>query len=313
VLSAAGDGGATREEIAGLFAAPDRPGVERLVDHLVSRRLLVPAGEAPAAADDESNLDVFYWHFDRRREEVQRDLGHRRILLVGVNELSRRCGEALADAGLGCAAVVDDPPLGNPALTEGRNGTGGARWPDRLPRPVAVEAWRETFDPAGVDCLIATAEFGGQHLLRRWNAFCVDRELRFLPVLLQDLVGSIGPLVIPGETACLECLRARQNSHLEDPASQRAAELRAEEGRKTVAFHPLMVSVLGEVAAFELLKYFAGIPEWRVGCLLEMSLLAGSLRSRRVLKVPRCAVCSPLNRRSSVTPRGVPLVLSNRP
>jgi len=39
----------------------------------------------------------------------------------------------------------------------------------------------------------------------------------------------------------------------------------------------------------------------RVGTLLEVNLLRPELRARKVLKVPRCSVCSPLTRQSTIS------------
>jgi hypothetical protein len=41
-------------------------------------------------------------------------------------------------------------------------------------------------------------------------------------------------------------------------------------------------------------------PLWRVATLIEVNLLAPLLQTRRVLKIPRCTVCSRLNERPSI-------------
>ena len=61
-----------------------------------------------------------------------------------------------------------------------------------------------------------------------------------------------------------------------------------------------MASILADIAAVEIVKYFTGLPQMRAGHLIEVNLLAGKMDSAKVLKVPRCAVCSPV--RSTPTP-----------
>ena len=159
------------------------------------------------------------------------------------------------------------------------------------------EKWVQSLKPESLDCLIATSDFGGLQLMRQWNEFCVQHGRHFLPVVLQDLIGYVGPLVIPGETACFECLRARQNANLEEASARRAAEHAAFEGQGIVGCHPAMASVLGDIAAIELTKFYGiRMPIWQVGTLIEVNLLAGRMTPRKVLKVPRCAVCGTLNR-----------------
>jgi molybdopterin-synthase adenylyltransferase len=38
--------------------------------------------------------------------------------------------------------------------------------------------------------------------MRKWNDFCVRNDHAFLPIVLRDLIGYVGPLVIPHKTAC---------------------------------------------------------------------------------------------------------------
>ena len=62
-----------------------------------------------------------------------------------------------------------------------------------------------------------------------------------------------------------------------------------------------MASILGDIAAIELSKFYGiRMPLWRVGTLIEVNLVAMRLNARKVLKIPRCSVCSILNTRSSV-------------
>jgi thiazole/oxazole-forming peptide maturase SagC family component len=197
------------------------------------------------------------------------------------------------------AEVVDHPLLRNTRLFNENGALLADRWPPFPKPPCDYESWWNGFDTESLDCLVATSDFGGLQLMREWNSFCVDHHCHFFPVVLQDLIGYVGPLIVPGETACFECLRSRQDANMSDPVSQRASEYAAPEGRKIVGFIPPMASVLGDIAAVELVKFYGrGLPLWRVGTLIEVNLLAPRLEMHRVLKLPRCPVCSPLNRHS---------------
>ena len=110
-------------------------------------------------------------------------------------------------------------------------------------------------------------------------------------------------MVIPHETACWECVLARQNSHLRDSASKQAVDAVSHEGQDVIGFHPSMASILGDIAAVEITKFFSRIvPLWNVGKVIEVNLLSTKMTTRKVLKLPRCMVCSPLNTRSAITP-----------
>ena len=124
------------------------------------------------------------------------------------------------------------------------------------------------------------------------------RDVWFFPVLLQDLIGYVGPLVVPGRTACFECLRARQNACMDAPGVQRAAE---GDSAKALAYHPSMPSILGDVAALEITKLLGGVPPPQHSRLIEVNLLAPAIETRTVLKLPRCPVCGALETRPSVS------------
>jgi len=63
-----------------------------------------------------------------------------------------------------------------------------------------------------------------------------------------------------------------------------------------------MASILGDVGAVELTKFYSGLlPRTQIGTLIEVDLMEPRINSRKVLKVPRCPVCSPVVGNSSRT------------
>jgi bacteriocin biosynthesis cyclodehydratase domain-containing protein len=293
--------GADAELLCNAFAAPDREAVRELISKLQTRRILVSDNGSATESLPEDSLDVFYWHFDLRASKVSERLSKQRITIIGVNWISRRLAEALTADGAQNVEVVHYPFLCNLRLLNEQGDIRPEAWP--LPAPREFAQWREDVNPEEFDCLVATSDFGGLHLMREWNEYCVRHNRHFLPVVLQDLFGYVGPLVVPGETACFECLRARQNSHLADPTVERSPESLSFEGQAVNGFHPSMASVLGDLAAIELSRFYGGwAPPRVVGTLIEVNLIGPELTARRVLKVPRCQVCSSLHRHTISTP-----------
>lgn len=294
ILAAVSGRGATVAEVCERFAERDRPAVTRLLGQLRTRRLLVPADSSPPAGND-SRLDIFYWHFGQRGADVARSLSSRQIAVVGVNAVSQHLLRALTAIGSTNVAVLDYPPLRGTEHLATDNGTGGAD------TTVVPADWLDQVDADELHCVIATSDFGASECLRRWNRFCVERGIPFLPVVQRDLLGTVGPLVLPGETPCYECVRARESSHLDDPAARHAVAEAAFEGQRFAALHPAAATVLAELAAVELSKWFGGgRPSTRqVGTLVEVNVAEPALAVRKVLRVPRCPVCSPSNSHSA--------------
>jgi thiazole/oxazole-forming peptide maturase SagC family component len=314
ILDVVSRGEAGREQVTERFAATDRPEVEALLDRLLERRLLIQedASAAIEPAAEESPLDVFYWNFEQRAKDVAERLNSRKIFVVGVNAITLRLVQSMHASGVDSIEVVDYPMLRNLRFYRPDGMLDQARWGEKA--PTGYEEWASAVDASTVECIVATSDFGGAHAMRQWNQMCVSNRFHFFPVVLEKLIGQLGPLVVPGETACFECLRGRQNSHLENPEIARAAEVVAFEGQSVVGYHPSMASMLGDIAAFELTKLYGGaLPLRKVGTLIQVNLLQPSISSHKVLKLPRCFVCGPLMTNAPTTALKSTFLPGNRP
>jgi bacteriocin biosynthesis cyclodehydratase domain-containing protein len=267
----------TIPEIIRHFAAPQQKSVTDLLRLLHSRRLLVSSAEAGASAsgkEPEEPRDVFNWHFglDGVPPGLRRRPGT--IALIGHNRLSEIIARALGRSGVNDLVIVSDPCLNVPECSSAEP----AAVVSALPEPPLA-------------LLIACSEFGGQHLLKPWNELAVREGIPFLAVLQENLVGTLGPLVIPRETPCLECLAQRQDSQLGDFKRIREFEKLSVTACAN-AYHPSMLHVLGETAAFETFLFVSGVSNGLIGHTTEINLLQRQVRTARVLKAPRCSVCS---------------------
>lgn len=154
-------------------------------------------------------------------------------------------------------------------------------------RDVRASSWDGSPDPC--DLVIAAAD--GQDLPRldAWNRLMLERGQPWLVVLPFDGVyGSVGPLIVPGETACYACLRLRRRSVLEDP---QLAEVY--DGRP--AYHPMGAAVTSLMAGLAVhlgLRWIARRDAWSVGILYAVGLMPQpGVGAHEVFPVPRCPVC----------------------
>jgi bacteriocin biosynthesis cyclodehydratase domain-containing protein len=297
LFAATSSTGSTKKELLNLFSPSSHELVARLIDELVRRRLLTH-DKGRDVGKEESGLDLFYWHFGVTSEDVNRTLNERNLVICGVNTISGQLATSLYYAGCQNVRVLDDPRLRNLRLYDNSGRLRSSAWPGFLPLP---ESYETTADPASIDCLITTSDFGSAPALAEWNKFCIENNRCYLPVFIKNLIGYIGPLVIPGETACFQCLYARQNANLENPDSHLVVDSAVFDSQHVLAFHPSIATIVAEVAMFELMKFYSRAMDSYAGSLIEVNLLALRLRARRVLKIPRCHVCSPLTKASSTT------------
>jgi bacteriocin biosynthesis cyclodehydratase domain-containing protein len=299
LLQATSGGGMDAAAVRNLFADGEHADLDTLIEHLRRRGLLVSDSvDSSAVLSSETPAEVFYWHFGVREADAAGALAERRMVIIGLNGITRQLARSLSSCGVGSVSLVDDPLLRNPELLD----EDGMPAPDVWsfgPRFRMIDS--RDIDPDGLDCLVATSEFGASSIVARWNEFCVLHKRPFLPVVLKDLVGWIGPLVIPGETACYECARMRQRAHQPDPGLRQAIEAAAQGG--PAGFLPPMSSMLADMAAIELIRFFClGDLPSRAGTLIEVSVLAREMTPRPVLKLPRCPVCTPIDERPDLMP-----------
>lgn len=269
------------------FAEPERPAIKDFLQELLQRRLMVPATEMDAAMGAETPEGLFFWQFDLDSRAAGARLADYRVDLVGINAVSLRLLPALVSLGVRPRQVIDHPLLRDPDLFD------GAGRPVGLPADLEVRrSDRLSLVPATPDMVIVAAIGTAWSALRSMNEECVHHRVPLLPVLLQGMVGRVGPIVVPHETACLECARARENSNLGDMAAVRRAEFETDLAAQTEGYLRPMAGILGDVAAMELARFILRIPKMRVGSQVEVNLLTSRMEPRPVLKVPRCRVCS---------------------
>lgn len=290
IFSAIAEKDCTVDDVMQLFAVPDRADIQSLIQSLLTRHILVSADSPLITKAEQDPIDVFYWHFGMTKEHSASNMAELGFSIVGVNRISLGLIRALKTAGAEKLEVVDDPMLRNADFFSDRGSVLPDKWTADDSVPVPIREREENWTHK-VDCLIASSDTGGQHLLRRWNELCIKNRINFLPVLLQDMVGYIGPFVVPGESPCLECLRSRQNSQMANWKTNRASEYYSSEAQQVLSVHPAMISTLVDCASFEIIKFFNQLPNWHVGDLIEVKLLVPAVHIRKVLKVPRCPVC----------------------
>jgi bacteriocin biosynthesis cyclodehydratase domain-containing protein len=287
-------GACTREQLVASFPEGVRKTIASLVDQLLARRILLQCEtDEPESVVPEPEIDVFYWQFGLRRSEVAERLREVDLAIIGEDLIAQQLLTSLLAAGFDNCKVIADT-VDQESLPQSR--------PDELAvcKPLSVGDWIIASERSAKRCIVATSDTADTSGLRTWNAVCVARGVNFFPVLLRDLIAYAGPLTVPGQTACFECLTLRQHANAPDLKVARVLDHARGDGQQVVGFHPLMAQLAGMAAALELLKFYAGIPRARVGEVVEISALGATMIPRKVLRIPRCPVCGSVHRRPAI-------------
>jgi bacteriocin biosynthesis cyclodehydratase domain-containing protein len=141
-----------------------------------------------------------------------------------------------------------------------------------------------------VDLAVVVAAAGELEAIQSWNQRAHDRGTRWLAVRAYDgRFAAVGPLVVPGESCCYECVLLRRASNLaygEDLHEVEEAPLGA---RADAPFEALVAALAAHLAV----RWIAGGDTALPGVLFAVEARpALSVTEHVVLRVPRCPVCS---------------------
>lgn len=289
------DGTRAREEIVRSFPGDLRGDVDELISALLLRGMISPRAETESATDDEEGLQAaFYRNFGAHGLRAPERLKDAEVIVVGVNLITRTLARGLLECGVGRVILVDHPVLSDHL---------SSRWLSPLREQVTVlDALPGEPVLRQASLLCAVSQYGEAEALLQVNRLAIQHERPFLPVWITEMVGSVGPLNHPRETACLRCYRLRADSNDSKYETSRAirAHMSADpEAAHSVGLLPPIAGAVGEIAAMEVIKFLGGfLPTDAVGRIIQINLMSFSSAVRRVLKVPRCPDCSDQNRRA---------------
>lgn len=207
------------------------------------------------------------------QERFVDQLRHRQeavVHVVGLGRTGAALAAALASAGVGTLLLEDDLPV-----TASDVGPGFFTVPDiGTPRSLAVRRHIQRIDPSCHGHLVHDGGTGGPSVRSLSLAMVVGHDsipatlaARFLAVdkphlfvLLREQDGTVGPLVVPGQTACSECVERHRSSHDEqwlDVCGQ-LASVQNTHRRHALENTALALTIAGTAAAHALL-YLDGL------------------------------------------------------
>ena len=276
--------------------ATQRPALRQIVETLIAHRFLIAAdngaGDGGGAREGRGREEVFFWNYQRRFADIVGELADTPLTVFGVNAIGLALLGNLRGCGFRDITFVDHPTLRNydyfDAKRQLRPEISGAL----AVSPVPFDEWSADRLQAG-GCFVVCCDFGGRPLMRDWNRFCIENGVLFYPILLLDHVAHLGPIVVPGEGPCYECLWVRQNANFVDAARLRAGEVEPESGQHAIGYLQPMARAAADFAAIDLLKTLSkSLAGRRIGRTVEIDLLEPAITSRDLVKVPHCPVCS---------------------
>ncbi|WP_437285404.1 TOMM precursor leader peptide-binding protein [Sorangium sp. So ce406] len=299
------DGSRDREAIVEALADYSRESVTAFLDLLEARGLVEPAPDAAEPADRERlrGQAEFLRRWSSAPQQAAQRLASARVLVVGLEPWGAAAALALAAAGIAALRLIDDGAVGprdaavlrergQAALGAPRRGAVAALIRERAPRcrvdesPAAALDAGDLLSPEGRPHLVVAAARGDDaELLSRVARFGHRAQVASLFAHLAGTTAVLGPLVIPGKTACRVCAAAEA---LNPPLAARAPAVE----RGSPPHAGAMAQMLGHLAAMEALKVLSGYTQSRLGgrvLIQDLSTLGTSYHA--LVRLPWCGVC----------------------
>lgn len=284
------DGTYTVDEIVAHLSDFPESAVRRALHLLTQRGLLEEGSIAPP--DDFTSEELlrfeqqmrFFWELEGDRYASQRRLKESHVAVWASEALCELLTSALAGSGVGKVTLVGPeslPDLDTDAVEH------------------ATRAIRSAEDAlaaiTGADLAIVATTGPSPTLLSRFNDAALQTHVPLLPAQLDGVESTVGPTIYPHQTACFMCYELRNRANMPFHEEYLAYEEyldRTPHQRQVGALLPTC-GLIAHTAAWEAIR---ALTEFTLpgltGSIMTINNFTLETRIEKVLKLPRCPVCS---------------------
>ncbi len=299
-------GRSTLEEIFGHLADKhSRESIIGLLHRLAQRHVVKEYVEEHQHHPGMSNSQkLYYSQFTPQPGARLTCLSNARVAVLGLGPLGVSVATSLGRSGVGAIHVSDSLPVtGDDVLLSGFSSedmgiTREKAFLDNARKAlpgIQLEALPDTpFERGKYDYLVVCLEKYRPDILERINTLSLKSGTPFTWCCLDCHHGTIGPTVLPRETACFRCYTTRVRANADHPEELQAFEtqLREQGNPAEFGYLPSHIQLLAGFASLEVVKDLSGLtPPLTYNAQLEINLLSMEFTLHPVLKLPRCSAC----------------------
>ena len=268
--------GATRASVvrrAALATGLDGEVIEYLLESMLSSNCLLVGTREQA----DTPLREFHAYLGGASEDLDQRLNDARCILVQPEGDPGGLVEALAQIEVQVDVITPTPGTSSAATL--------GELAERLDSATVIGCWNVPYRSPFARAINETAL---RHAVPTLFGTC------------EGIVGRVGPFVLPGNTACLECLNDRLLSLAGGPElrAYRAYRLRNEDlVPEPWPSHPLFVRAVAALFGVELVQVALRRPSVASGGFVEYRVADARAERHPVLRVPGCSACRPQSAR----------------
>ncbi len=253
-------------------------------------------------------------------EQVQERITNSRCLLVGGGEVGSHALAILADSGVGNFKVIDENTVeerflaGNALL---RAEDTGSSYGEGLKKRLEQRNQFSTVDNLTVnpldknalkpvlketDCALFCLDSPAPALLEAFNEAALQTKTVWLRGQVYRGEGIVGPVVIPGQSACYKCFELRRNANLSNYEEVMQFESRLKEMPQirtdSNTLRPI-AALTASLLALEALRILSGVSHPQlVAKYIRLDFRSFDFAPHRFLRLPNCPACGYGKRRT---------------
>ncbi|MCT4626399.1 TOMM precursor leader peptide-binding protein [Halodesulfovibrio sp.] len=282
-----------------------------ILTRLTQRRVVRERIEAtPETSKIHPAQQAYFSQFSPNANPNLAALASAHVAVIGLGPIGTSVAHTLAQSGIGRISVSDSNPvqLEDTLAAEAPSATIGSSCEENF-----VMSIRENFPEVQWDIMdlslrhieredhpdyiVVCHENYRPDMLADINTFCLSSGVPYTWCSLDALCGTVGPTVLPHETACFECYTTRLNANADYPDELQAYEqqLRTNGNPTLFGYLPSHTQLIAGLVSLEVVKDISGLtPPVTYNAQLELNLLTMEFALHPVLKLPRCSACSRL-------------------
>lgn len=295
-------GPASTGELLSILRPEDGPEGRTLVSDLIEQGIVTRVSASPVE-------QYLQYTFDGDGDVT---LGNRTLSVIGLGPVGARLANSLLQHGLGKVTLLDDrkadklwyscSPFGRVEQGESCRPV-GAVLRDQLRAAGcagSIEALDDHLDAAGVELAVTCSDFTvvalerpNLRLTHLVNRFCIRDRKPWMLAAIDGNFGLVGPLFLPGLTACYNDYRTLAEAAI--PSSEMARKHRQYcLARTTDSFFPGLPAYADIVAghsALAIVHFMLRETSFALGRVLVIDFDRMTIDTEDVLKLPRCPAC----------------------
>ena len=251
----------------------------------------------------------YYSRWGKDKFDILKTINSKKVCIIGLNNLAFKVSKLISTIGIGEIILIDDTAvltedIGNEFYLKdiGKSRAEVVNNQLRLMNPLCKtkiarsNKIEDMIDYADLSIVLATFDFENFLWPKEVNKISLLKRTPWIYGAVQkNGEGIVGPLFIPFETACYECMtiRIKSNSCMFEELEMYERRIREHDTVDSKIFFQPHIDIIAGVIVNEIWAYFSELSHVNIinqFYLFDMKKL--SLEPHYILKVPRCSFCS---------------------